>query len=64
MKKPRAKPIYAFAFKTRHGLDLLSISESRSELIGQANKAAGQSVVAVRISEIPNPPRKADVETK
>lgn len=57
MKRPRAKPIYAYAIKTRHGLDLLSISESRSELIGQANKPAGQRVVPIRISEIAKAPK-------
>jgi hypothetical protein len=50
---------YAYAIKTRYGLDLLSISYSRSELIGQANKPAGQSVVPIRISEIAGHPRAA-----
>lgn len=56
MKKPRAKPVYAYAIYDRGGLDLSSISDSRSELVRQANKPAGQSVVAVRISHVDKHP--------
>lgn len=64
VKKPKAKPIYAYAIKTRHGLDLLSISESRSELISQANKPAGQSVVAIRISQVDKHPALSNGERR
>lgn len=58
MKKPRAKPLYAYAIKTNAGLSVEDISIDRAELVRYANKPAGQSVVAVRISEISKPPRR------
>jgi hypothetical protein len=57
VKKPRAKPIYAFAIKTSAGLDVENINVDRAELVRYANKPAGQSVVPIRISEISKPPK-------
>lgn len=59
MKKPRAKPIYAYAIKTVGGLELDSLNHNRADLIRSQNKPAGETVVPVRISEIDKvPPRR------
>lgn len=52
----RAKPIYGWAIKMRGVIDLLSISDSRDDLIATINRPAGQSVVCIRISEVAAPP--------
>lgn len=56
MKKPRAKPVYAYAIKSSAGLELESLDYNRAALIEIANKPAGESVVPVRISQIDKHP--------
>lgn len=57
MKKPRAKPIYAYAIKAGGNLQLESLDHSRIALVLSMKRPAGESVVAVRISEISKPPK-------
>ncbi len=59
VKLTRAKPIYAFALKTRGVLNVNDLFEDRQDAIRCANKPAGQSVVNVRISEVVKPGRAA-----
>jgi hypothetical protein len=59
--RDRARPILAFAIKTRGVLSAFDLFEftddGRADAIRCANKPAGQSVVKVRISEV-TPKRK------
>lgn len=64
MKKPRAKPIYAYAIKDRGGINLTSIDESRADVIRRLNRPSGESLIMVRISQVDKYPRSPqDKET-
>jgi hypothetical protein len=58
VKKPRAKPIYAYAIKADGNLQLESMDHSKASLVRYMNRPAGESVVAVRISEMAKPRKK------
>lgn len=53
LSKVRANPALAWAVKMGDTLDVLSISDDKRALLRQINRPAGQSVVRVRITELP-----------
>ncbi len=59
--RTKAKPIFAFAIKTRGELSTADIEpftdEGRSDLLRRINRPAGQSVIKVRINEVQEPKR-------
>lgn len=49
----RARPVLAFAIKTRGLIDFTSITDCRADLLAALNRPAGQRIIAVRITEVP-----------